>query len=162
MTINASESTVRATAAALSRAALLDDRITDGDPARIAAWAEVIERHGLEQSDLLQGVARHYDRPGTTTIKVGDLVGEARECRRDRAEREKAQPAAIAAPDTQLGNLPIAGADGPPVPDAYEVNGAVDRPCATCKAGPMEPCINKITGSPRKIPCLARLRAPRK
>lgn len=65
---------------------------------------------------------------------------------------------ALTAPDRQLGGLEIGGADGPPAPKAYEVNGAVERPCPTCGAEDYAPCINPGTGSMRKIPCLARLK----
>lgn len=156
--INASETTIRATAAALGRAALFDDRITEGDPARIGAWSEVIEPHKLDTATLLAAVDAFYnDNPNARTIQVADLIRHGRNMRRERAEREKAAEITSAAPpNLALGGLPIP-TDGDPVWGAYEVNEAITRPCPRCGAQPDEACWNRINGRPSRVPCLIRL-----
>jgi hypothetical protein len=72
-------------------AALLDDRLGHTDDARVAAWAEQIERHKLTKSDLLDGVQAFYDSPSERAIQVGDLIHHSRKVRRDRNEREAEQ-----------------------------------------------------------------------
>ena len=158
MNIDAHPETIRMAAAALSRAALFDDRVTDGDAARIAAWAEAMEPHQLPQADVLAAVTAHYQAAGADTMRVGDLIQGARSIRRDRAEREKATDAhnAWTAPNPAIGGLPIP-TDGNPVWAAYRVNDAIDRPCPRCKAKPREACRNPITRCDSKIPCLVRL-----
>lgn len=65
-----------------------------------------------------------------------------------------------AAPDPQLGGLPIGDADGQPIWHAYEhAYNAHRYPCPTCKAEPNESCINPINNRTRKIPCVARVKA---
>jgi hypothetical protein len=87
--IDATPDTIRATAAALGKARLLDDKLGNADQARIAAWAEVVEPHKLCQQDLLEAVGAFYvDNPVGRTIQVGDLIHHARQVRRERAERE--------------------------------------------------------------------------
>jgi hypothetical protein len=86
--INASPQTVRDVAQAMQLAALLDDRVGHTDDARVAAWAEQIERHKLTKSDLLDGVQAFYDSPSERAIQVGDLIHHSRKIRRDRNERE--------------------------------------------------------------------------
>lgn len=160
MNVDAHPHTIRMAAAALSRAALFDDRITEGDAARIAAWAEAMEPHQLQQADVLAAVTAHYQPAGVDTIRVGDVIQGARTIRRDRAEREKAaeihEASAIAPPNPAIGGLPIP-TDGKPVWAAYDVNGAINRPCPRCKAKPNEACMNPITNSATKIPCLVRM-----
>lgn len=88
MSINASPETVAAVAETLKLAALLDDRITPSDKARIAAWAEQIHRHNLSRDDLLDAVQAFYDQPSAQAIGVGDLIKHARTIRRDRLNRD--------------------------------------------------------------------------
>ncbi|EAS0269327.1 hypothetical protein E7939_21790 [Salmonella enterica] len=147
---------IRAAGTALARAEIFDDRVT-ADKARIAAWAEAMDPHGIDQADALEAVTAHYSAPGATTVRVGDVIAGARKVRRERAEREKGEQAAIAGPDRQLGGLPIAGANGTPVWSAYEQHGAIDLPCRTCDAEPNDACVNTVTGQTRVIPCISRL-----
>ncbi len=156
MQVNASEATIRAAAAAIGRAALFDDRITDGDPARIAAWAEALQPFGLDVADLLDGVTRHYQAENAPTIKVGDLIASSRELRRQRAEREKGTPEPPKNP--AIAGLPIASSDGKPIADAYAINGAISRECPRCESPAGQPCWNHVTEKDRKIPCLERTR----
>lgn len=86
--INATPNTIRAVAEAMQLAALLDDRLGHTDDARVAAWAEQIERHKLGQPDLLDGVQAFYDSPSERPLQVGDLIHHSRKIRRDRNERE--------------------------------------------------------------------------
>lgn len=153
--INASADTVRAAAAAIGRAALFDDRITDGDPARIAAWAEALEPFGFDQGDLLAGVTKHYQAENAASIKVGDLIGSSRELRRQRAEREKGVPAPP--PNGGMAGLPIASSDGKPIAAAYAINGAINHECPRCQSEAGTACWNPTTKSDRKIPCLERI-----
>ncbi len=90
MNLNASPDTLRAVAKVFQLAAILDDRVAQPDKARIAAWAEQVERHNLAQSDLLDGLQAFYDGPSERAIQIGDLVHHARIVRRDRTEREEA------------------------------------------------------------------------
>lgn len=90
MNLNTSAETLRAVAKVFQLAAILDDRVAQPDKARIAAWAEQVDRHGLDQSDLLDGLQAFYDGPSERPIQVGDLIHHARIIRRDRTEREEA------------------------------------------------------------------------
>lgn len=160
MQIAASDRSVRAAAAAWSRARIYDDKLGDPDKARLAAWAESIERWKLDAPDLLEGVIRYYE--GQTegrTIGIGDLLHHAREVRRQRAESEKAaqvhtEAAALPGADSWAG-LPIQ-AQGVPVWPAYEVNDAISRQCPRCHAAPGDACVN-ARDWPQKLPCLSRL-----
>ncbi|QRY62714.1 hypothetical protein JVX90_00100 [Gordonia sp. PDNC005] len=162
--INASEHSITAATAALGRAALFDDRITAGDTARIAAWAEAIEPFGIETPDALAAVTTHYQATNADTIRVGNLIAAARKIRGERAEREKGTQIAaqLPPPDPQLAGLPIAGADGNPIWPAYEHYNAIEIPCTTCGAQPEEACTNPITQTARKIPCVTRVSTARK
>ncbi|QBI97308.1 hypothetical protein KD930_gp64 [Mycobacterium phage Kevin1] len=90
ITINASPDTVRAIGQVLKLAAILDDRVTQADVARIAAWAEQVERHHLTESDLLDGLQAYYDSPNDHAIGIGDLIHHARNAKRSRIDRESA------------------------------------------------------------------------
>ncbi|AMS03232.1 hypothetical protein PP487_gp73 [Gordonia phage Herod] len=151
-----SEMAIRAAGTALARAEIFDDRVT-ADTARIQAWAEAMEPHGLDQADAIAAVTAHYSAPGATTVRVGDVITAARKIRRERAEREKGEQVAIAAPDGQLGGLPIGDADGTPIWPAYEQHDAITVPCRTCQAQPDEACVNLATQMTRKIPCTTRI-----
>ncbi|WP_067891284.1 hypothetical protein [Nocardia vaccinii] len=155
--IAASDSAMRAAAAAWSRARIYDDKLGDPDTARLAAWAESIERWKLETPDLLEAVNRYYE--GCTdgrTIGIGDLLHHAREVRRQRAESEKAaQVHAEVVTAAALPGAPFRVA-GDPVWAAYDVNGAIDRECPRCHAAPNDACIT-ARGTAQKMPCVARL-----
>ncbi|AER48442.1 hypothetical protein CM06_gp65 [Mycobacterium phage Babsiella] len=88
MNLNASRETVEATMQVLKMAAILDDRVSQGDTARVAAWAEQIERHKLTESDLLDGLQAYYDAPSDRAIGIGDLIHHARQARRQRTQAE--------------------------------------------------------------------------
>ncbi|QGJ87616.1 hypothetical protein SEA_FAITH5X5_62 [Gordonia phage Faith5x5] len=152
-----SETAIRAAGTALARAEVFDDRVT-ADTARIQAWAEAMEPHGIDQADALAAVTAHYTAAGADTIRVGDVIAGARKVRRERAEREKGEQTAIAAgPDGQLAGLPIGQADGTPIWPAYEQHDAITVPCRTCQAQPDEACVNLATQMTRKIPCATRI-----
>lgn len=155
------ETDIRCATAALGRAEIFDDRVT-ADEVRIASWAEAFAPFGFDQPDILGAVTAHYQQPGAQTPKPGDIIELARKIRRERAEREKATDLAAlpppAAPDPQLGGLPIGGADGDPVWSAYEQHDAILRHCPTCKAEPETACVNLATGMARKMPCTRRLK----
>jgi len=176
MKIDASESTILAVSAALGRAALFDDRMTADDKHRIAVWAEALDPFGIDQATMLNAVTAFYREPRDRSITVGDLTRTSRDIRQAEVLAESPaelkernlrndikngleRPHALTGPDRQLGGLEIGGADGVPVPKAYEVNGAVERPCPTCGAEDYAPCVNRVNGSPRKMPCLARLKS---
>lgn len=169
--INASEATIRAVSAAMGRAALFDDKITEADTGRLAVFAEALEPLRPEHPELLDAVTAHY-RATDRTIAAADIAIHIKSARRDRhdrlppAERQAREDALDAARgfgtpsgDRQLGGLPIAGADGAPIPGAYAAHDAINLTCTTCNAEPGEPCTNPGTGSPRKTPCLNRLKA---
>lgn len=68
-----------------------------------------------------------------------------------RPENERTgQPAKAAARSTQQHTNFI-------VPASYAVNDAISRACPTCCEGPSDPCINPLTGQPRRMPCVRRL-----
>ncbi|MBF6326799.1 hypothetical protein IU451_30340 [Nocardia cyriacigeorgica] len=158
--IAASDAAMRAAAAAWSRARIYDDKLGDPDAARLAAWAESIDRWELDTPDLLEGVIRYYE--GDTegrTIGIGDVLHHARESRRQRAEREKAaqihtEAAALPAGAGYAG-LPI-NATGRPVRAAYDVGDAIGRDCPHCRAAAGEPCVSKL-GREQRIPCVSRM-----
>ncbi|WP_037165081.1 hypothetical protein [Rhodococcoides fascians] len=116
--------------------------------------------------DAVEAVVIHH-KTSPDRIKPFHVVDGARRLANDRVMRLDAEGRAqredsrdrrlrLVGPDEQLGALPIA-ADGDPVPGAYDVNGAVDRPCPKCGAEEMSPCVNVRSGEPRRIPCLERL-----
>lgn len=88
MKLNARAETVQAVAQVFKLAGVLDDRCAQPDKARIAAWAEMVERHKLAERDLLDGLQAYYDSPSERAIQIGDLIHHARVVRRDRNERE--------------------------------------------------------------------------
>lgn len=88
MNLNADPKTVQAVAKVFQLASILDDRAAQPDKARIAAWAEMVERHKLTECDLLDGLQAYYDKPSDRAIQIGDLIHHARQVRRDRNERE--------------------------------------------------------------------------
>ncbi len=88
MNVNASEATLHAITEALKLAALLDDRASRPDKARIAAWAEQVEPYRFTETDLLDGVRDFYNSPHDYPISVGDLIARARVIRQDRRMRE--------------------------------------------------------------------------
>ncbi|WP_369024090.1 zinc finger domain-containing protein [Nocardia cyriacigeorgica] len=158
--IAASDAAMRAAGLAWARARIYDDKLGNPDGARLAAWAESIQRWELDTPDLLEGVTRYYesDTEGRT-IGIGDVLHHARESRRQRAEREKAaqihtEAAALSAGAGYAG-LPI-NATGRPVRAAYDIGGALGRDCPHCKAPAGEPC-TAATGAVQRIPCLARM-----
>ena len=157
MTVQPTEVTIRAVAAAISRAEIHDDRMTS-DPNRIRAWADTCAPHGIDDTEIAcRAVDEHYTAPGADTLRAGAFIAAYRKLRRDRAEAEKGDLAALPSPDPQFGGLPIGGADGEPVWVAYEQHGAIQLPCATCGAAPEESCVNTGTSKSRKIPCVSRL-----
>ncbi|MEU0871629.1 hypothetical protein [Nocardia brasiliensis] len=158
--IAATETAMRAAAAAWSRARIYDDKLGDPDAARLAAWAESIQRWELDTPDLVEGVMRYYEaNTEGRTIGIGDLLHHAREHRRQRAERDKAaeirETAGALPAGHRYAGLPI-NAVGEPVRAAYDVNDAVSRKCPNCGAAVGDPCI-AATGVGQKIPCLARM-----
>lgn len=156
MTTQPTEQTIRAVAAAISRAEIHDDRMTS-DPARLRVWAEACQPHGITDTALAcRAVDEHYTRPDADTLRVGTFVGTYRRLRAIDAETDKgAAVAALPAGDPQSGGLPIA-AEGEPVWAAYDQHGAIDLPCETCGAGEREACVNLATNLTRKIPCTSR------
>lgn len=90
--INATEAELTATAEVLKLAAILDDRASRADKARIAAWAEQIHRHSLTREDLLDGLQAFYDndpKARDRAIGIADLTHHARRIKRDRLDREE-------------------------------------------------------------------------
>lgn len=166
------DDTIIAVAHVLGKAALFDPRLSKPDDGKALAWAQAIQPHHFDTADMLAAVVKHYRENAERTLMVADVIAQAKAIRRDRAQREDAEQRdaranaldrrhGLRSVDRQLGNLPIGGADGPPVPGAYLVNNAFDRTCDTCHAEPLEPCTNTTTGNARKIPCLARLKPMR-
>jgi len=158
--IAASQKSMRAAAAAWSRARIYDDKLGDPDTARLAAWAESIERWRLDAPDLLEGVNAYYEgNTANQTIGIGNLLHHAREARRLRAEREKAAEVhadvVAALPPGGYAGLPI-NAEGRPVWAAYDVKDAITRTCPRCHAAPNDACVT-TRGTAQKIPCLPRM-----
>ena len=171
--IEATPDTIRATSAAMGRAALFDDYFAHEDSARLAAWAEAVQRFELGQHHLLNAVTTFYAGTPQGRLGIGELIRLARQARQDDTMRQESDerqqrgitsgltPAALVSGDSQLGGLPIGGADGDPVWSAYEVNGAIDRDCPTCEQPANCACVNPAKDSARKIPCMARVRSPK-
>lgn len=132
----------------------------------VDAWGSTLRRD-LDRDLAIEAVRIHY-ATSAERIMPAHVNAVAVQIRKDRADREDADARRRReddrdrklhlVADPQMGNLPIGGIDGEPVPGAYEVNEAVDRPCPTCKAEPMNPCVNVVSGLERKMPCLGRLK----
>ncbi len=94
MNLDASPDTIRAIGQVFKLTAILDDRAAQPDKARIAAWAEQVERHKLAEEDLLAGLQAYYDGPSERAMQIGDLIHHAKQARQvrigheTRAERE--------------------------------------------------------------------------
>ena len=164
MTVQPTEDTIRAVAAAISRAEIHDDRMTS-DPNRIRAWADTSAPHGITDTALAcQAVDQHYTAPGANTLRAGDFIAIYRRLRAQHAEAEKGNALhelpAPTTPDPQLGGLPIGDVDGQPIWHAYQhAYNAIAHTCPTCGAQPDDACINELNGRTRKIPCLTRVKA---
>lgn len=133
----------------------------------VDGWTATL-RSDLDRNLALEAVRIHYVT-STERIMPGHVNKLALQLRRDRAEREPAADRelrqlqhdmkhGLASGDAQFGNLPIGSADGEPVPGAYSVNNAIEHVCPMCGADEYQACMNKVSGSARKIPCLPRLR----
>lgn len=131
----------------------------------VTAWHAAIG--DLPKQLALEAVVIHH-KTTTDRIKPAHVAQLSRSIRRDRAEREDAaqrdarenaldSARGFTPPDRQFGGLPIAGADGKPVPGAYAVENALDYQCPQCDAEPGDACENAQNGHSRKIPCLARM-----
>lgn len=153
-----SNETIRAIGAVIARAACFDDRVTEGDQARIVAWSEAVEPYNFDAPDLISAVTLHYQ--GTDeTIKINNVIALARKIRGERAERENAEDLPeLAPPDPQSMGLGL-HTTGEPIWKAYEQHGAIDLPCETCGAEPEQGCVNLAINMSRRIPCVSRLTA---
>lgn len=89
MKINASPETVRAVTQVFKLAGILDDRVAQPDKHRVVAWSEMVERHKLIESDLLDGLQSYYDSPSERAIQIGDLIHHSKLARRDRCQKEE-------------------------------------------------------------------------
>ncbi|WP_027503327.1 hypothetical protein [Rhodococcus sp. UNC363MFTsu5.1] len=169
--IDATDETLIATGMVFARAAVFDDYFGHEDDGRTAAWAEAIQKYNLDRADLLNAVTTFYAGTPGGRLSIGELIRLARQSRQDTAMRrehdERAKRGittgltpitATTTPDTQLGGLPIAGADGDPVWAAYDINNAINHDCPTCKEPAGGACVNTRNDQARKIPCLARMR----
>ena len=172
MSIQATRQQFEDTGLALGRASLFDNKIGDTDKARTAVWAEALAPYRFELPDLLNAVTAYYRAEPQRTIMPADVIRLGREARTDRGMRDAApdrearelrngQRLGLVAPDVQLGGLPIGGADGSPVWEAYEINGAIDRECPTCGEPANGACVNRVNDKARKIPCLSRMKLPK-
>lgn len=88
MNLNATPETVKAITQVFKLSAILDDRAPAADMARMAAWAEQVERHKLTEDDLLSGLQSYYDSPHDRPMGVGDLIQHAKVARRKRVDDE--------------------------------------------------------------------------
>lgn len=88
MKIDATPETIRAITRVFELAAILDDRVSQPDKARIVAWAEQVQRHNLTETDLLNGLQAYYDSPSERAIQIGDLIHHARYARQNRLDKE--------------------------------------------------------------------------
>lgn len=135
--------TIRATATALGKARLLDDKIGRADEARILAWAEQVQPYRLTADDLLHAVGAFYiDNPTGRTMQIGDLVHHARQIRRERteqepdAQREARQAELDARFADQAAEIAASKGQGRPKrgPNPLTVR------CPWCRAAPLTPC----------------------
>lgn len=142
------------------------DRRTIGE-GDIVAWGSAL-RPDLDLQLALEAVRIHHatSEDWIKPVHLNKLAVDIRKDRADREDREAREARqlgndvrhGIATPDPQLGGLPIGAADGNPVWDAYDVNGAIDRDCPTCKQPAGCACVNQVNDNARKIPCMARLK----
>lgn len=133
----------------------------------IAFWSATL-RPDLHRELAFEALRIHYIH-STDRVMPAHINQLAVQIRKDRAERESAtmrearqasndRRNGLVSGDPQLGGLPIGGANGNPVWAAYEVNDAIERECPTCGQPAEHACINPITNSARKIPCLSRVK----
>lgn len=141
------------------------DQRTVGDH-DVNAWGLAIGE--LDASDVKEAVVIHH-KTSAERIKPAHITALVRQIRNDRIERQtrderqaredsRDRRLGLTPPDSQLGGLPIAGADGEPLWAAYDINGAIDRDCETCGEPAGGACVNAATNAARKIPCLSRLK----
>lgn len=140
----------------LTAAAAYDNRRPD--QTSIHAWAESARRGHWTFEQALDAIHEHY-ATSTDRIMPAHITRHVQTARRAAIEAEHTANILDNGPtinlDPQLG-LPIAGADGEPVWDAYD--GIDEIVCPTCNAQPAEACVNLATNMTRKIPCIARTR----
>ncbi|WP_067503640.1 hypothetical protein [Nocardia puris] len=55
-------------------AAALDPRIPDPDPARLAAWAAVLDGQDVSADDAVEAVKVHYRRANAFPVLPGDII----------------------------------------------------------------------------------------
>lgn len=133
--------------------------------ADVTGWSAML-RSDLDRDLAFEALRVHY-ATSPERVMPAHINARAIEIRKDRADREERLERELRADrnDARHGLEPVGGgplalnADGPPVPGAYEVGGAVDRECPACGAVSMEPCVNRASGRPMRMPCLARMKS---
>lgn len=126
--------------------------------ADVEAWHLAIG--DLDRELATEAVVIHH-KTSTERCKPAHVRSIAGGIRRTRVELENARRVAedTRPPALMNGSGYHLNADGAPVEDAYDVNGAGNLPCRTCHAHPGQWCENPHTGNPAKIPHLSRLKA---
>lgn len=124
---------------------LYDDEDAASD--RVEVWAGDLGRANIAPEFLREGLSRAYSgqqRPGNP---LGALLHEAREARKDSRKGEVLRELAPSFSDESLGS------HGYAIPEAYQVDDAINLTCPQCGARPQEVCedsrgVRKIPHSP--------------
>lgn len=126
--------------------------------ADVEAWHMALA--DLDRDLAMEAVVIHH-KTSTERCKPAHVRSIAGGIRRRRVEAEHARRVAddTRPPALMHGSGFDLNADGHPVRDAYAVDGAINLPCPKCQAQPGHWCLNRDTGSPTRMPHIARLKA---
>lgn len=132
--------------------------------ADITGWGAML-RPDLDRDIAFEALRIHY-ATSADRVMPAHINAKAIEIRKDRADREERleREARHDRNDERHGLAPTSSnplslnAEGPPVPGAYEINGAIDRHCPECHAEPMEPCTNRVSRNAMRMPHMSRMK----
>jgi hypothetical protein len=132
----------------LARISTFDQTAPVPDASIIDQWAKMLLGTNLTLDELRAGVIEVYRTGGDTPKnKIGAVMDAAREVRR-RANQGNVL--------RELRALPVAPPSSGPVLRAYAGADGVD--CPDCGAVAGDPCVSMLQGTPKRIPCISRMR----
>lgn len=141
--MTATPQTTRAAAQVLRMAKTLDDRMGQPDKARIAAWADQVQRHKLTEPDLMDGLQAYYDGPSTHAIGIGDLIAHAKTARTNRIAKENR--AEREARQTQLDATKPAPDDTQAIATAFVAGPVEKTDRLTAAEDALQTCVDKAS-----------------
>ena len=132
----------------LMRVAAYDQTAPVADDVTLDQWTDMLIGTNLTPDELRAGVVEVYRTGGDTPKnKIGAVMDAAREVRR-RANQGNVL--------RELRALPVAPPSSGPVLRAYAGADGVD--CPDCGAVAGDPCVSMLQGTPKRIPCISRMR----